>query len=101
MFFHGEAEAAYEVAQTVIGSVQVDQRVRLVQVPFAVLVQQAVVDDGDVGADALHHAHLMGDDDDGDAELAVDVLKKVEDGGRRRGVQRAGRLVAQDDLRAG
>ena len=63
--------------------------------------EPAVVDDGDVGAGAFHHAHFMRDDHDGDAHLAVDFTQKVENRGCRRRVKRAGRFVAEDDFRVG
>ena len=50
-------------------------------------------------AHLLHHAHLVRDDDDGDAELFVDVADQLEDLARGLGVQRARGLVAEQDLR--
>ncbi len=44
------------------------------------------------------HVRVVGDDDDGDA-LAVQLLEQIEDLLAGVGVQRAGRLVGQDDIR--
>ena len=40
----------------------------------------------------------MGDDDDGDAQLAVDVLQKVQNALGGEGIQSAGGLVAEQNL---
>ena len=63
--------------------------------------EMAVVDDGDVGTRAFHHAHFVGDDDDGDAHFAVDLPQKIENRGRRRRVERTGCFVAENDFRIG
>ena len=39
----------------------------------------AVVQNGDVAADFLHHAHLVSDDDHRDAQLLVDVPDQLQD----------------------
>ena len=54
-----------------------------------------------MGADLLHNRHLMGDNDDGDAQALVDVLDQPQDGAGGGGVQRAGGLVAQKHLGIG
>ena len=54
-----------------------------------------------MGADLLHHAHLMGDDDHGDVELLVDVADQLQDLAGGLGVKGAGGLVAQQHLRLG
>ena len=56
----------------------------------------AVIEDGNVVAHLLHHAHLVRDDDDGDAELFIDVADQLEDLARRLWVERARRLVEND-----
>ena len=58
----------------------------------------AVVEDRNVIADLLHHAHLVCDDDDGDAKLFVDVADQLEDLARRLGVERARGLVAEQNF---
>ena len=57
-----------------------------------------VVEDRNVIADLLHHAHLVCDDDDGDAKLFVDVADQLEDLARRLGVERARGLVAEQNF---
>ena len=59
------------------------------------------VQHGDAVGDRADHLHLVGDDDDGDAELAVDPLQQREDVGGRLGVERAGRLVGEQDVGLG
>ena len=49
-------------------------------------------------ADLLHNAHLMGDDHHRDAQLPVDVLDQGQDRVGGVGVQRAGGLIAEQDL---
>ena len=63
-----------------------------------VLHHLTVVQYGDMVAHALHHAHLVRDDDDRDAELFIDVADQLEDLARGLWVERARRLVAQQDL---
>lgn len=58
----------------------------------------AVVEDRNVIADLLHHAHLVRDDDDGDTKLFVDVTDQLEDLARRLGVERARGLVAEQNF---
>ena len=52
-------------------------------------------------ADLLHHAHLMGDDDHGDAQLAVDLTDKAEDLLGGAGIEGRGGLVTQQHLGIG
>src|SRR6185312_3025736 len=51
-------------------------------------------------ADAAHHVHLVGDQHDGELEFAIDRGQQIEHGRRGLRVERAGGLVAQQDLRA-
>src|SRR3546814_9976760 len=44
-----------------------------------------------------YHRHLVGDEDDGEAELAVDVAEQRQDLPRRLRIERRGRLVAEQD----
>ena len=48
-------------------------------------------------ADLADHAHLVGDDDDGDAQAVAHVADEIEDGAGGVRVQCAGGLVAQED----
>ena len=50
----------------------------------------AAVENGDARADLLDDAHLVRDDDDGDAETVVDVADEAEDGLGALRVERAG-----------
>ena len=50
-------------------------------------------------ADQLDYLHLVGDQHDRDPHFPVDPFQQLQDGFRRLRVQRAGRLVAQQDLR--
>ena len=59
----------------------------------------AVIQNGNVIAHLFHHAHLVRDDDDGDAELAVDIADQLKDLARGLGIERAGRFIAEQDLR--
>ncbi len=52
-------------------------------------------------ADATDHVHLMGDQHDGQTELAIDLRQQLQHRGGGLRVQRAGGLVAQQDLRPG
>jgi hypothetical protein len=52
-------------------------------------------------ADTADHVHLVGDQHDGQAQLAVDLRQQRQHRGGGLRVQRAGGLVAQQDLRAG
>ncbi len=57
------------------------------------------IEHGDAVAGAADDVHLMGDEHDGDAELAVDLAQQVKHGARRLRVERARRLVAEQHLR--
>ena len=61
----------------------------------------AALQDGHVGADLLHHRHLVGNDHGGDAHAPVDVLDQPEDAAGGGGVQGGGGLVAQQHLGIG
>ena len=47
---------------------------------LALFSDGAAVQNGDAGADLLDDAHLVGDDDDGDAQLIVDISDEAKDG---------------------
>ena len=66
---------------------------------LAFLDHAAVFEDCHAVADLLHHAHLVGDYDDGDPHFLVDLADQLQDrvGGLR--VQRAGGFIAQQHLR--
>ena len=53
----------------------------------------------DAIADVLDHAHVVGDEEVGQPELALEVLEQVEDLGLDRDVERGHRLVADDEVR--
>ena len=67
----------------------------------ALFHDHTAVQDGHTVADLFHHAHLVGDDHHGDAQLLVDVLDQGQDGMSGVGVQRTGGLVAQQHLGVG
>ena len=67
----------------------------------AFLNDRAVVENGNLAADFFHHAHLMRDDDDRDAHLAVDILNQRKDRASGLRVQRTGRFITEQDLRIG
>ncbi len=50
-------------------------------------------------ADVLHHAHVVGDEQVGQAQVALQLLQEVEDLCLDRDVQRAHRLVADEQVR--
>ena len=54
-----------------------------------------------MGADLLHHAHLVGDDHHGDTQLFVDIPDQLQNLPGGVGVQRTGGLVAQQYLGVG
>ncbi len=66
-------------------------------VPF--LDDSSSLNDRDPVADALDDFHLMGDEENRQPELAVDVEQQVEDRLGRLWVERARRLVAEQDVR--
>ncbi|SCF62815.1 hypothetical protein GA0115280_10416 [Streptomyces sp. Cmuel-A718b] len=49
-------------------------------------------------ADGLDDVHLVGDEQDGEAELLVEVAQQLEDGAGGLGVERGGRLVGEQHL---
>ena len=61
----------------------------------------AVVQNGHAVADFLHNAHLVGDDNHRDAQLAVDFLNQLQNRVGGVGVQRTGGLIAKQHLRVG
>ena len=65
----------------------------------AVLHQDAVLDDGHMVAYISDHRHLVGDNDDGDAGLFVDLFQQVQDLLGGLGIQGTGRFVAEQDRR--
>ena len=67
----------------------------------AFLGDVAPVNDRDPVADGVDDLHLVRDDDDRHAKLPVDLCQQLEDLAGRRGVERGGRLVAQQIARAG
>ena len=67
----------------------------------ALLCHLAAVQNGDLIADFLHHAHLVGDDDHGDAQLPVQLPDQLEDLVGGVGIQGTGGLVAQQHLGLG
>ena len=67
----------------------------------ALLDNGTVVQNRHAVADFLNHAHLVGDDDDRDAQFAVDLLDQLQDGVGRVGVKGTRRFVAEQHLRVG
>ena len=57
--------------------------------------------DRHVMTDLLDNAHLMRDDNNGDTQLLIKRLQKIENGARGDRVERACSLIAKDDLRVG
>ena len=69
-------------------------------VPDLTLLDDAAgLEHGHAIADGPHHLHLVGDEDDGDAELAIDVLEKRQDGACGLGVEGGCRLVGEQQGR--
>ena len=66
----------------------------------ALLGNAAVVDDRHAVADGVDDLHLVRDDNDRDAKLAVDLRQKLQDLAGRGGVERRGRLVTEQIPRA-
>ena len=56
------------------------------------------IHDGDAVGDVAHHREIMGDEDVGEAELALEVLHQVDDLRLDRYVERRHRLVTDDQL---
>ncbi len=67
----------------------------------ALLDNGTVVQNRHAVADFLNHTHLVGDDDDRDAQFAVDLLDQLQDGVGRVGVKGTRRFVAEQHLRVG
>ena len=61
----------------------------------ALLGDAAFIDDGHAVADLVDDLHLVRDDNDRHAERLVDLAQQLQDRARRVGVERAGRLVAE------
>ena len=68
---------------------------------LALLGDAAVVDDGDAVADLVDDLHFVRDDDDRHAQGLVDLAQQLQDRAGRRGIERAGRLVAEQVFRLG
>ena len=67
--------------------------------PVGQLGDPAEVHDRDPVADVLDDAHVVGDEDVGQAELALELLEQVQDLRLDRHVERGHRLVADDEVR--
>ena len=65
---------------------------------FPLLDQATVADDGHFVTDPLHHVHLVGDEQDGEPQLDVDLLEQAQDGSGGLGVEGRGGLVTQQYL---
>ena len=65
---------------------------------FALLHHLALVQDGQMPADLLHHAHLVGNDDHRQTQLLMDAADQLQNGAGGVGIQGAGGLVAEQDL---
>jgi hypothetical protein len=61
----------------------------------------AGVHDRDLVADPTDHVHFMGDQDDGQLQLAVDLGQQLQHRGGGLRVEGAGGLVAKEDFRLG
>ena len=59
----------------------------------------AEIHDRDAVGDVLHHREVVGDEDVGEAEAALQVLQQVDDLRLDRDVERRDRLVADDEAR--
>ena len=66
--------------------------------PVGHLDDPAEVHHGDAGADVLDDAHVVGDEDVGQAELPLEVLEEVQDLRLDRNVERRDRLVADHEV---
>ena len=67
--------------------------------PVGQLGDPAQVHHRDPVADVLDDAHVVGDEQVGQPELALELLEQVEDLGLDRDVERGDRLVADDEVR--
>ena len=63
------------------------------------LDDRAAIHDGDLVADMLDHAEVVGDEDRGDPEVALQVHEQIEDLRLNAHVERADRLVGDDQFR--
>src|SRR3546814_19729925 len=63
----------------------------------AFLDDAAGLEHDDTVAEIAYHRHLVGDEDDGEAELAVDVAEQRQALPRRLRLERRGRLVAEPE----
>ena len=52
-------------------------------------------------AGGFHHAHLMGDDNDSDAEFLIDLPDELQDGIGGLGIESTGGFIAQQHLGVG
>ena len=68
---------------------------------LAVFDDASVIEHDDPAGDPPHHARFMSDENDGEAELAVDVAQQCENGGGRLGIERGGRFVGQEERGVG
>ena len=59
----------------------------------------ALIQNRHAAADLFYHAHLMGNDDHGNAESLIDIPDQLQDGMGRLRVQGAGGLVTEQNLR--
>jgi hypothetical protein len=64
---------------------------------FPLFRDAPAIENNDPAGDRPHDAHLVGDENDGETELAVDVTQQRENGRRRFGIERGGRFVRQED----
>ena len=67
----------------------------------ALLYHGAVIQNGNVAAHILHHAHLVGNDNHRNAHFAVDLLDQLQNGVGGVGVQGTGGFVTQQHLGVG
>ena len=59
------------------------------------------MNDGHLVADGFDHLHLVGDEQYGQPQLAVDLFKQGKDGVGGLGIQRRGRFIAEQHLGLG
>ena len=75
---------------------------RLEQGPRRAFLDDApAIHDGDAVADMIHHREVMADQEKGDAEITLEILEKVEDLRLDRDIERAHRLIGDDQARLG
>ena len=68
---------------------------------FAGLCDTSLIQDRDVAADAFDDAHLVGDDDDGNAQLRIDVPDQFQNRMRGAGIKGGSGFVAEQHFRLG